>query len=185
MDPLIIIAIVVVVALLAFTVAVYNGLVRKRNVAEQSWADVDAELTRRSDLIGNLVETVKGYASHEQTVLTDVTRARAQAVGAGSVGDRIEAEGMLTSALRSLFAVAEAYPDLKADANFRQLQEELATTENRLSGARRQYNAAVQVYDTGRETFPAVLVAGMFGFGERPYFELDDPQGRDAPRVEF
>ncbi len=180
---LIILGLVVVVGFLA--VGMYNKLVRLRNVAEERWAQIDVELRRRHDLIPNLVETVKGYAGHEREVLTRVTEARAAAVSAGSVGEKAQAEGMLTSALRSLFAVAEAYPDLKADANFRELQAELASTEDRIAGSRQSYNGAVREYDTAREVFPTNIVAGMFNFEAREYFEVEDPDAREPVQVQF
>jgi LemA protein len=180
-----IIAIVVVVLIGLFLVTLYNRLVRLRNQAEESWAGIDVMLTRRHDLIPNLVETVKGYAEHERGVFEAVTEARARAVSAGSVGEQAQAEGMLTQALRSLFAVAEAYPQLQADQNFRELQAELANTEDQLAGARQQYNAAVREYDTAREVFPTNVVAGMFNFEEKPYFEVEDAEARTTPRVEF
>ncbi|MBW3659513.1 MAG: LemA family protein, partial [Actinobacteria bacterium] len=142
------IALGVVALLVVAVVSIYNRLVALRNRAEERWAQIDVQLTRRHDLIPNVVETVKGYAGHEREVLTSVTEARAAAVSAGSVGAQAQAEGMLTSALRSLFAVAEAYPDLEADANFRELQTELARTEDLLAGARQSYNDAVREYDT-------------------------------------
>ena len=180
---LILLAIVVVVGLMV--VGMYNRLVRLRNSAEERWAQIDVELRRRHDLIPNLVETVKGYAGHEREVLTRVTEARAAAVAAGSVGEKAQAEGMLTSALRSLFAVAEAYPDLKADANFRELQTELAATEDRIAASRQSYNGAVREYDTAREVFPTNIIAGAFNFAPREYFETEDPDAREPVKVEF
>ncbi|MBW3620346.1 MAG: LemA family protein [Actinobacteria bacterium] len=163
----------------------YNRLVALRNRAEERWAQIDVQLTRRHDLIPNLVETVKGYAGHEREVLTSVTEARAAAVSAGSVGEQAQAEGMLTSALRSLFAVSEAYPQLQADQNFRELQTELARTEDLLAGARQSYNLAVREYDTALESFPTNIVGGMFNFEPREYFELADPAAASAPEVRF
>ncbi|HEX9888862.1 MAG TPA: LemA family protein [Nitriliruptorales bacterium] len=163
----------------------YNRLVRLRNRVEESWAQIDVQLRRRHDLIPNLVETVRGYAAHEREVLTQVTEARAAAVGAGGVADQAQAEAGLTRALRSLFAVAESYPDLKANVNFLELQEELTATEDKVSFARQFYNTAVRDYDTAREVFPTNIVAGLFNFGEREYFEVDDPDARDPVKVEF
>lgn len=168
-----------------FVVGLYNRLVRLRNQAEEAWAQIDVQLRRRHDLIPNLVETVKGYAEHERGVFEAVTDARSRAVSAGSVGEQAQAEAGLTGALRSLFAVAENYPQLQADQNFRELQAELARTEDLLAGARQRYNAAVREYDTAREVFPTNIVAGMFNFEEREYFEVDDPEARDPVRVEF
>lgn len=180
------IVVLAVLALLALAVAaLYNRLVRLRNQAEEAWAQIDVQLRRRHDLIPNLVETVKGYAAHERETLSAVTEARAAAVGAGSVGEQAQAEAGLTRALRSLFAVAENYPELQADENFRQLQDELARTEDLVARSRQDYNAAVRDYDTAREVFPTNIVAGMFNFEERAYFEVDDPEARDPVRVEF
>lgn len=180
-----VVVLVLVLVVVGAVVGMYNRLVRARNQAEERWAQIDVELRRRHDLIPNLVETVRGYATHERDVLTRVTEARAAAVAAGGVGEQSRAEGALTSALRSLFAVAEAYPRLAADANFRELQEELATTEARIAGARRAYNDAVRRYDTARETFPTNVVAGAFGFAPRAYFEIEDPDAREPVTVEF
>ena len=175
----------IAVVVIAFVIAQYNKLVRLRNQAEEAWAQIDVQLRRRHDLIPNLVETVKGYAEHERGVFEAVTEARARAVSAGSVGEKAQAEAGLTGALRSLFAVAENYPQLKADQNFRQLQDELARTEDQIAGSRQQYNAAVRDYDTAREVFPTNIVAGAFNFEEREYFEVDDPDAREPVKVEF
>ena len=180
---LIVLAILVVLGL--FVVALYNRLVRLRNQAEEAWAQIDVQLRRRHDLIPNLVETVKGYAEHERGVFEAVTEARSRAVAAGSVGEQAQAEAGLTGALRSLFAVAENYPQLQADENFRELQAELARTEDLLAGSRQRYNAAVRDYDTAREVFPTNIVAGMFNFEEREYFEVEDPDAREPVKVEF
>ena len=177
--------IALLVALVFIVIGMYNRLVRLRNLAEQAWADVDVQLTRRHDLIGNLVETVKGYASHEKETLENVIQARAAATSAQGPAEQAQAEGFLTQALRGLLAVAEAYPELKADANFRELQRELTATEDRIAQSRNAYNAMVREYDTARETFPTNIVAGMFNFEEREYFEADDPTTREAPEVDF
>ena len=174
-----------IVLIVLFLIAQYNRLVRLRNLCEEAWAQIDVQLKRRVDLIPNLVETVKGYAAHEEEVLTRVTEARAAAVAAGSVGEQAQAEGMLTSALRSLFAVAENYPQLKADQNFLELQAELSATEDRIAHSRQAYNNAVRQYDTAREVFPTNIVAGMFNFEAREYFEVDDPESREPVKVEF
>ncbi len=176
---------VVVAALAAWLAAKYNGLVSLRNAAERAWADIDVMLTRRHDLIPNLVETVKGYASHERETLEAVIRARNTAVSASGPQEQAQAEAGLTGALRQLFAVAEAYPDLKADQNFRELQQELTATEDGIAVARRTYNATVQVYDTAREQFPTNIVAGIFNFEEMEYFTVDDPESREPVKVEF
>ncbi len=177
--------VVVLVVVVGWLVATHNRLVALRNTAEGAWADIDVQLTRRHDLVPNLVETVKGYAAHERETLEAVIAARNSAVSASSPGDQAQAEGMLTGALRQLFALAEAYPDLKADQNFRELQAELTATEDLIAASRNRYNAAVQNYDTAREVFPANVVAGMFGFAPREYFEVDDPEARGPVRVEF
>jgi LemA protein len=163
-----------VVVLLLVLVLLYNGLVRLRNRIEGAWSQIDVQLQRRYDLIPNLVETVKGYAAHERGVFDEVTRARAAAIGAEGVAQQAQAENMVTSALRSLFAVAEAYPDLKANQNFLALQEELAGTEGRIAYARQFYNDSVQSYNTRIQSVPSNVVARAFGFTEREYFEADD-----------
>ena len=168
----IVLAILVLAAL--YVIAVYNGLIRRRNRIEEGWAQIDVQLQRRYDLIPNLVETVKGYAEHEQGVFEEVTRARTAAIGAQGVPQQAQAENVITNALRSLFAVAEAYPDLKANQNFLALQEELSGTEGRIAYARQYYNDAVRDYNTKIESFPGNLVAGAFRFTPRDYFEADD-----------
>lgn len=180
---LVLIALLVLVAL--WFVGMYNRLVRLRNQAEEAWAGIDVQLTRRHDLIPNLVETVKGYASHERETLEAVIQARNAAVSASGPAAQAQAENFLTGALRQLFALAEAYPDLKADANFRELQAELTATENMVASSRQTYNAAVRQYDTAREVFPTNIVAGMFNFEEREYFEVEDPEARGPVKVEF
>jgi LemA protein len=178
----IVLAILVLVAL--YAVAVYNGFIRRRNRIDGAWSQIDVQLQRRYDLIPNLVETVKGYATHEQGVFEQVTRARSQAIDAQGVAPQAEAENMVTSALRSLFAVAEAYPDLKANQNFLALQEELSGTESRIAYARQYYNDAVQDYNTRVQSFPSALVAQAFGFTVREYFEADEV-GRGPVSVQF
>jgi LemA protein len=175
-------AILVVLGLVA--VVLYNRLVRLRNRAENSWAQVDVQLRKRYDLIPNLVETVKGYASHERETFEEVTRARTAAQQATSVEQKAEAENMLTAAIGRLFAVAEAYPELQADENFRQLQDELAQTENRIAVSRQVYNDTVLTYNTAIQTVPGVFFAGPFGFTRKEFFEVED-QAREAPRVAF
>jgi LemA protein len=181
-----IIVIVVALVLLAlFFVSLYNRLVRQRNRAENAWAQVDVQLTRRHDLIPNLVETVKGYASHERETFEEVTRARAAAQAAQGPEDKGQAENFLTQALGKLIAVSEAYPQLRATENFQQLQEQLADTENQIQNARRLYNESVMQYDNALQTVPTSIIAGWFGFQGREYFELDDPAAREAPKVSF
>ena len=177
---------VVVFVLVALAVvALYNRLVRLRNRSENAWAQVDVQLRRRYDLIPNLVETVKGYAAHERATFEEVTRARAAAQGARGVAEQAEAENALTAAIGRLFAVAEAYPELRAAENFQQLQTELSEVESDIAVARQVYNDTVQTYDTALETVPTNIVASAFGFEPRPYFEVDEPQVREAPRVEL
>jgi LemA protein len=165
-------------------VLLYNRLVRLRNRVDNAWSQVDVQLRRRYDLIPNLVETVKGYAAHERETFEAVTAARTRAQAAGTVQDQAQAENMLSQALGRLFAVAEAYPELQADENFRQLQDELATTENRIAVSRQVYNDTVLTYNNAVQTVPGVLVAGPFGFAKREFFEIE-AAAREAPRVTF
>jgi LemA protein len=176
-------ALVLLLALIV--VALYNRLVRLRNRAENAWAQVDVQLRRRYDLIPNLVETVKGYASHERGTFEEVTRARTAAQQAQTVQEQAQAENLLTQAIGKLFAVAEAYPELRATENFQQLQAQLEETESKIAVSRQVYNDAVLTYDTALETVPTNIVAGMFNFEERQYFEVEEPAAREAPRVEF
>ena len=180
----VVIAGVIVVLLVLFLVFMYNRLVGLRNKVENAWAQIDVQLKRRYDLIPNLVETVRGYAAHERQTLEAVTQARANALNAQGAVAQAEAENMLTGALKSLFAVAEAYPDLKANQNFAALQDELATTENRIAYSRQYYNDAVQTYNTAIQTVPANLVAGTFGFRDREYFTAPEEE-RGPVRVQF
>jgi LemA protein len=173
-----------VVLFVFFLIATYNRLVRLRNRVEAAWAQIDVQLKRRHDLIPNLVETVKGYAAHERETLESVTKARQQAVAADGVEQQAQAENILTGALRQLFAVAEAYPDLKANENFLALQEELTGTESRIAFSRQFYNEQVLAYDNALETFPSNLVAGAFNFEPKVYFETEEGT-REAPRVDF
>jgi len=168
-----------------YGILLYNRLVRSRNMVEEGWSGIDVQLTRRADLIPNLVETVKGYAAHEKGVLEEVTRARAAAASASGPGETGPAENMLTAALRQLFAVAEAYPDLKADDNFRQLQAQLAEVEDQIQKARRYYNGAVRRLNTQIELFPSNIVAAQFRFQRAEYFEIEDPHSREVPAVDF
>ena len=182
--PALLIILAVVVVLVIFVIMTYNSLVSLRNRIENAWAQIDVQLKRRYDLIPNLVETVKGYAAHEQETLEKVIQARNMAVSATGVEGQAQAENVLTGALKSLFALSESYPDLKANQNFQQLQTELADIENKLAAARRFFNNAVQEYNTGIEQFPAVILAGMFRFTEREYFEADD-ESRGPVQVQF
>ncbi len=166
-------------------VVLYNRLVRLRNRAENAWSQVDVQLRRRYDLIPNLVETVKGYASHERATFEEVTKARTAAQEARSVEEQAQAENMLTAALGRLFAVAEAYPELRATENFQQLQAQLEETETKIAVARQIYNDTVLTYDTALESVPTNMIAQLFSFEPRQYFELEDPAAREAPQVSF
>jgi LemA protein len=179
----ILLALVLLVGLLL--VFLYNRLVRLRNRVDNSWAQVEVQLKRRWDLIPNLVETVKGYAGHERETFEAVTQARARAQQAQSPAETAQAEGILGAALGRLFAVAEAYPELQADENFRQLQTELAETENRVAVSRQVYNDSVLTYNNAVQTFPGVVVAGPFGFSVREFFEVEEAAQREAPVVDF
>jgi LemA protein len=182
---LLVIVAIIVIALI-WAVATYNGFVRLRNLVQEAWRQIDVELNRRHDLIPNLVETVKGYAAHERGVFDDVSRARAAASGGGQTpAQQAASENVLTQALGRLFAVAEAYPVLRASENFQQLQAELTNTEDRIAAGRRFYNANVRTLNTKVESFPSNLVAGAFGFVRAEYFETEDPAVRAAPQVSF
>ena len=180
---IVIVAIVVVVGLLL--VALYNRLVSQRNRVDNAWAQIEVQLKRRWDLIPNLVETVKGYAAHERETFEAVTQARTRAQNAQSPGEIAQAEGILGAALGRLFAVAEAYPELQADENFRQLQTELAETENRVAVSRQVYNDTVLTYNNTVQTFPGLVLAGPFGFTIREFFEVEDQTQREPPSVDF
>jgi LemA protein len=180
-----VIVIVVIVALLVIAlITLYNRFVRLRNRVQNAWAQIEVQLKRRHDLIPNLVETVKGYAAHERGTFEAVTAARAAAQGARTPAEAGQAEGILSQALGRLFAVAEAYPELQADENFRQLQSELAETENRIAVSRQVYNDTVLTFNNAIQTFPGVVIAGPFGFSAREFFETDEAE-RAAPRVDF
>lgn len=185
MHPVIYILIAIVVILVLWLMGAYNGLVRRRNRVKEGWAQIDVQLKRRYDLIPNLVETVKGYAAHEKETLERVIAARQRGVQAKGVAEQAEAENMITGALRQLFALSEAYPDLKANQNFLALQEELTSTENKIGFARQYYNSEVRGYNTKIEMFPTNIVAGMFGFKPAEFFELEEPAAREAPKVQF
>ena len=173
------------VALVVWGITLYNRLVALRNGGEGAWSDIDVQLKRRWELIPNLVETVKGYALHEQSTFEKVTAARSQAMQAHTPGEHAAAEGNLQGALKSLFAVAEAYPELRANENFLGLQRELSGLEDAIQNARRYYNAIVRDLNTAIESFPGNLLAGPFGFTKREYFELDSAAERAAPKVSF
>lgn len=179
------IILIIVVAVAGFVWMAYNRLVRLRNQVKEAWSDIDVQLKRRYNLVPNLVATVQGYAQHERAAFDSVTQARAHALGAQSPNDKAQAELTLTSTLKTLFAVAEAYPELKANANFLELQRELADTENKIQAARRFYNTNVRDYNTALEQFPNNLMAQMFSFQAAEFFELEDEAARSVPKVEF
>ena len=184
MSIALIVILVIVVVLVVAVIGLYNNLVKLRNMVDNAWAQIDVQLQRRLDLIPNLVETVKGYASHERGTLEEVTQARTAVMNAPTPEGKMQADGILTGALKNLFAVAEAYPDLKANANFQQLQAELSNTEDKISYMRQSYNDTVMKFNTAIQTFPAVLFAGMMGFKQRDSF--DAAAGADAaPKVQF
>jgi len=183
MEPTLIIVIILAVLVVIFVV-IYNGLVQARNRVDNAWAQVDVQLKRRYDLIPNLVETVKGYASHERETFERVTQARSAAQSATGPAEQAQAEGFLTQALRQLFAVAEAYPELRASENFQNLQNELAETENRIAVSRQIYNDTVLTYNNRVQQIPTNIVAGMTGFKTREFFEAG-PEAVEVPTVDF
>ncbi len=180
----IIVVLAVILVIAVVLVLLYNNLVRLRNRVDNAWAQVEVQLKRRWDLIPNLIETVKGYAAHERETFEAVTAARTRAQQAGTPAETAQAEGILGAALGRLFALAEAYPELQADENFRQLQTELGETENRIAVARQVYNDTVLTYNNAIQTFPGVLVAGPFNFTKREFFETDEAE-RSVPQVDF
>lgn len=175
----------VVAAIIFWAVAAYNGLVRLKNRAKEAWADIDVQLKRRYNLIPNLVETVKGYASHERQVFEKVTEARTRAMGAKDIKERGRAENMLSGALKTLFAVSENYPQLKASENFLELQRELRDTEDKIQAARRFYNSNVRDLNIKIESFPANIIASVFKFGQMDLFEIAEPEEREPVKVKF
>ena len=181
---ILIIIVVVILGIIGLLVKYYNGLVNGRNRVENAWSQIDVQLQRRNDLIPNVVETVKGYAKHESSTFEKITQARAGMANATTVGEVAEADGILTDALKSLFAVAEAYPELKANSNFIQLQDELSDTEDKISYARQFYNDAVLRYNNSCQQFPSNIIASAFNFKESEYYEAQDT-ARAAPKVEF
>lgn len=175
-----------VIAVLAiWLIAVYNGLIKLRNQVDEGWSDIDVQLKRRHDLIPNLVETVKGYAKHEKQLFENVTKARTAAMAAKAPSEMAKAEDNLMGALKSLFAVAENYPDLKANQNFLKLQDELTDTENKIQAARRFYNGVVRDFNIKIQVFPNNIVAGMLGFKKRDFFEVEDAKERENVEVKF
>ena len=181
------ITLAIIAAIALYVVFIYNGLLKARQMKEEAWSGIDVQLKRRADLIPNLIETVKGYAAHEKSTFEEVIamRNRAQAVPAGDVEGRAQAEGLLSQALGKLFALAEAYPDLKANTNFLELQRSLETIEGELQMSRRYYNGAARDLNVKVESFPSNLVAGQFGFSKAPYFEIENPADRAVPTVKF
>jgi LemA protein len=179
------IILIVGVVIIGYGLLVYNTLVRQRNQVREAWSDIDVQLKRRYNLIPNLVEAVKGYAAHEKEAFENVTKARAEAISAQTPAEHAKTENMLTGALKSLFAVAEAYPDLKANANFLELQRELSDTENKIQAARRFYNSNVRDYNTAIEQVPKNVVAKIFKFEKEEFFEVEDEAVRSVPEVKF
>lgn len=186
--PIIVIVIIVLAILLIAVVAMYNGLVRSNVRVDEAWSDITVQLKRRADLIPNLVETVKGYAKQEKEVFENVTKARSAIMGAQGVAETAEADNMFTGAMKSLFAVAEAYPELKSNENFAQLQAELTDTEDKVQAARRFYNGSARDLNIKVQTFPTNIFAGMLGFKKREFFELDEAEAKavkDPTKVSF
>lgn len=175
----------ILAALAAFVIGIYNKLVKNKNLVEEGWSGIDTQLKRRANLIPNLIETVKGYAQHEREALEAVTSLRTRAMSASDVEERGQAEGLLSSALGKLFAVAEAYPDLKANENFIGLQDDLSEIENEIQLARRYYNGTARNMNVLVESFPSNIVAGFFSFDKAKFFEIDNPEDRAVPQVEF
>lgn len=178
------ILLIIAAAVVVWLIAVYNGLIRLKNRVDEAWSDIDVQLKRRYDLIPNLVNTVKGYATHERELFEKVTEARARAMGAGTAQDKAQAENMLSNTLKSLFAVAEAYPDLKANQNFLELQKELTDTEDKIQAARRFYNGNVRDFNIKIQVFPNNLIAGILNFAKREFFETAEEQ-KEPVKVEF
>lgn len=178
------ILLVVVIVLGVWVVGIYNGLITLRNRVDEAWSDIDVQLKRRYDLIPNLISTVKGYASHEKELLEKVTQARTAAMGAQNPAEKEQAENMLSGTLKSLFAVTESYPDLKANQNFLELQKELSDTENKIQASRRFYNGNVRDFNTKIEVFPSNIIAGMLNFSKREFFEAEEGE-KENVKVEF
>lgn len=174
-----------IIVLFFWLIGIYNGLIKLRNRTDEAWSDIDVQLKRRHDLIPNLVETVKGYAQHERQLFEKVSQARAMAMGAKTPNEKVQAENVLSGALKSLFAVAEAYPDLKANQNFLELQRELSDTENKIQAARRFYNGNARDFNIKIQQFPSNLVAGMLGFQKRDFFEVEEETEREPVKVSF
>ncbi len=184
MTFLIVLLVIIVFAVL-MVISMYNSLVRLKNQVKNAWSQIDVQLKRRHDLIPNLIETVKGYMVHERETLQNITNARSQAMNAGSVEDKAKAEGELSGAISKFFVVVENYPDLKANQNFLALQEELTSTENKISFARQSYNDQVLFYNNKIQMFPSNILAGMFNFTQEPFFQVEDKADREVPKVSF
>lgn len=180
-----IIFIVLIALIILFFVSIYNALIRLRNQVKNAWAQIDVQLKRRHDLIPNLIETVKGYMTHERQIMENITKYRSQAMNAQTVGEKAQAESLLSGALGQLRVQVENYPDLKANQNFLALQEELTATENKISFARQNYNDQVMMYNNKIQMFPSNIVAGMFNFKEEEFFELKDQAEKEVPKVSF
>jgi LemA protein len=184
MNVILISILVLVVVIVLWGVLLFNGLIKLRNRVEEAWSDIDVQLKRRYDLIPNLIETVKGYAKHEKEVLESVTEARTRAMGASDTKDQVEAENMLSDTLKSLFAVSENYPDLKANQNFLELQKELSDTENKIQASRRFYNGNVRDFNTKIQTFPNNMIAGTLSFSQKEFFEAEEGE-KENIKVKF
>lgn len=180
-----IIFLVLIVLIILFFISIYNALIRSRNQVKNAWAQIDVQLKRRHDLIPNLIETVKGYMTHERQIMENITKYRSQAMNAQTVGEKAQAESLLSGALGQLRVQVENYPDLKANQNFLALQEELTATENKISFARQNYNDQVLMYNNKIQMFPSNIVAGMFNFKEEEFFELKDQAEKEVPKVSF
>lgn len=180
-----IIFIAIIVLIILFFVSIYNALIRLRNQVKNAWAQIDVQLKRRHDLIPNLIETVKGYMTHERQIMENITKYRSQAMNAQTVGEKAQAESLLSGALGQLRVQVENYPDLKANRNFLALQEELTATENKISFARQNYNDQVMMFNNKIQMFPSNIVAGMFNFKEEEFFELKDQAEKEVPKVSF
>jgi LemA protein len=180
-----IVFIVIIAIIILFFISVYNSLIRLRNQVKNAWAQIDVQLKRRHDLIPNLIETVKGYMTHERQIMENITKYRSQAMNAQTVGEKAQAESLLSGALGQLRVQVENYPDLKANQNFLALQEELTATENKISFARQNYNDQVLMYNNKIQMFPSNIVAGMFNFKEEEFFELKDQAEKEVPKVSF
>lgn len=180
-----IIVIVVIAVVVLFVISIYNSLIQLRNRVKNAWSQIDVQLKRRHDLIPNLIETVKGYMKHEREIMENITKYRSQAMEAGSVGEKSKAEGLLSGALGQLRVQVENYPDLKANQNFLSLQEELTSTENKISFARQSYNDQVLFYNNKIQMFPPNIIAGMFNFKQEEFFQVEDVKEKEVPKVSF